>query len=173
MSPSIIISRSSYICIAVSIMTCSVGTVSSLPSPLHQQPQQQQREDGPVASGSTVGFGTVVWSVLTGCFDSDSTEPAAVCFKSKALTALDRTLAKSAVDIADGVSLANRVDRPLTDLPSEKADRAALDATKNPDQKLALLDSMIADRMDTLISTKSIVLGGSIGQEGEFQVVRG
>ncbi|VVC37914.1 Protein of unknown function DUF1676 [Cinara cedri] len=158
MSPSIAVRRVSCVCAAVAIMT---GAVSSLPATQLQRPQ---RENGPTAAGG--GSGVVAWSALAGCFDPHSTEPATVCLKSKALTALTRTLRKSTVDIANGVSLAARADAPLADPPTEEADRAALDAAEGPEQKNALLDRMIGDRLDALVSTKAIVLDGPTGQEG-------
>ncbi|VVC35073.1 Protein of unknown function DUF1676 [Cinara cedri] len=147
--------RISFVCAVVTVLAC---TVLSLPTTA-----QQQQEDG-FASG---GFGSVLWSVLDGCFDGDSTEPAAVCLKSKALTALDRAIAKPTVAVANGVSLSSRAGRSLQiDASAEEADRAALLAAKDPDHKNALLDDMLASRLDTLVSTKTIVLDGSAVQEG-------
>lgn len=147
--------------VAAAVVCCAViAPVSSLPAPA--QLQQPQKQD--------VGIGAVLWSVLDGCFDVDSTEPTAVCLKSRALTALDRAIAKPTVTIADGVSLASRAGRSLADPSTEKADRAALDAAKDPDHKSALLNDMLVDRMAVLMSTKSIVLDGLTEQEGEFRI---
>ncbi|VVC37916.1 Protein of unknown function DUF1676 [Cinara cedri] len=149
----------SSVCAVVAAMACAaavVGPVSALPAPAQQQPQQQD----------AVGLGTVLWSVVDGCFDADSAEPTAVCLKSKALTALDRALAKPTVTIAGGVSLASRAGKSLADPSTEKADRAALDAAKDPEHKSAMLDDMLANRVDMLMATKSIVLDGLAVQEG-------
>ncbi|XP_008189381.2 uncharacterized protein LOC103311519, partial [Acyrthosiphon pisum] len=141
------------------------------PPPQGQQqspPQQQPRqEDG---AGST-GFGAVLWSVLDDCFgDGDSAEPATVCLKSKALTALDRALGKPAVTVADGVTLTARAGKSLAvDPQADRADHAALDAAPDADSKNALLDDMLANRMDRLMSTRTIVLDGA-GQEGERRI---
>ncbi|XP_025195709.1 uncharacterized protein LOC112594910 [Melanaphis sacchari] len=135
--------------------------VSAASVPAAQQPPQQQRQED--------GFGVVLWSVLDDCFfgDDDTTTPATVCLKSKALTALDRALSKPAVTLADGVTLAARAGKSLqaVDPQAERADRAALDAAPDADAKNALLDDMLANRMDSLMSTRTIVLDGA-GQEG-------
>lgn len=145
----------SFVCVALAVS----GFAAAVPAP---QPQQPQREDAP----SSIGYGAVLWSVLDDCFD-DSDEPATVCLKSKALTALDRALAKPTVAIADGVALSARAGKSLpTDVQAEKADRAVLDATKDSDKKNALLDEMLASRMDRLMSTRTIVLDGATGEEG-------
>lgn len=152
--------RAPLVC-AVVVAAMAALTVSSPPA------QRRASEDGPASGG---GFGTAVaWSAAAGCFGPDSTEPAAVCLKTRALTALDRAIATAAVDIVDGVTLATRVDGPPAGPSSEKADRAALDAVADPGRKNALLDRMIADRMYTLVTTKTVVLDGSVGQEGECQ----
>jgi len=119
--------------------------------------QQQQRQEE--------GFGAVLWSVLDDCFgDADS---ATVCLKSKALTALDRALGKPAVTLADGVTLTARAGKSLAvDPQADRADRTALDAAPDADSKNALLDDMLASRMERLMSTRTIVLDGA-DQEGE------
>ncbi|VVC37917.1 Protein of unknown function DUF1676 [Cinara cedri] len=144
--------RVSFVCAAVALATAA-GLASASPA-------QQQQED----AGGAAGLGTVLWSVLDNCFDPDSTEPAAVCLKLKALTALDRALAKPNVAIVDGVSLAARAGKSLTEPHTEKADRAALDAAKDPEHKNALLDDMLVGRMDKLVSTRTIVLDGQEGR---------
>lgn len=97
----------------------------------------------------------------------DAAEPAAVCLKSKALTALDRALGKPAVTLVDGVTLTARAGKSLAvaDQQADRADRAALDAAPDADTKNALLDDMLASRVDRLVSTRTIVLDGA-GQEG-------
>lgn len=147
MSSSAVFRRFSLVCAAV-----LVTAAAAVPA---------QTEDGAAA-----GLGTVLWSVLDACFDPDSTEPAAVCLKLKALTAMDRALAKPNVVIAEGVSLAARAGKslPAHEPSAEQADRAALDAARDPDHKNALLDDMLAGRVDRLMSTRTIVLDG---QEGE------
>lgn len=145
-----------FVCAVVAAMACTV-----LSTPTTEQQQQE--------NGSSIGdLGSALWSVLDGCFDGYSTEPVAVCLKSKALTALDRAIAKPAVVIANGVSLSSRAGRSLQiDAVAEEADRATLEAVKDSDRKSALLDDMLASRLNTLMSTKSIVLDGSDVQEGE------
>ncbi|XP_022164202.1 uncharacterized protein LOC111029496, partial [Myzus persicae] len=130
-----------------------------------QQPQQQRQEDGGAAASA--GFGTVLWSVLDDCFgDVDAAGPATVCLKSKALTALDRALGKPALTLTDGVTLTARAGKSLAvDPQADRADRAALDAAPDADSKNALLDDMLASRMDRLMSTRTIALDGA-GQEG-------
>lgn len=159
-SSSAVFRRVSFVCAAVALVNAAV--------PAYAVPAQQHREDGGGASAAA-GLGAVLWSVLDNCFDPDSTEPAAVCLKSKALTAMDRALAKPTVVIADGVSLTARVGKSLAEPSTEKDDRAALDAAKDSDHKNALLDDMLTGRMDKLISTRTIVLDG---QEGETVVTR-
>lgn len=155
--------RVSFVCAAAAAMACAtIVPVSSVPAPATQL-QSPQKQD--------VGLGTVLWSVVDGCFDTELTDPIAVCLKSKALTALDRALAKPTVTIVEGLSLASRAGKSLTDHQStEKADRAALDAAKDPDHKSALLDDMLVNRIDMLMSTKNIVFDGLASQEGEFRV---
>jgi len=108
--------------------------------------------------------------VLDDCFGDGggpSADPAAVCLKSKALTALDRALGKPTVTVAEGVTLTARAGKSLAvDPQAERADRAALEAATDADSKNALLDDMLASRMDRLMSTRTIVLDGA-GQEGE------
>jgi len=146
-----------FVCVALA----AFGLVSAVPLEQQQQPQhqqQQQREDGG-------GFGAALWSVLDDCLN-DASGSTAVCLKSKALTALDRALAKPTVVLAEGVALSARAGKSLQDAQAEKADRAALDAVaSDPDRKNALLDDMLASRMDRLMSTRTIVLDGD--QEGE------
>jgi hypothetical protein len=157
MSPPSVAFSSACVALAVFGLAASV--------PVEQQPQQQRQEDGGAASG---GFGTVLWSVLDDCFgDGDAATPATVCLKSKALTALDRALGKSAITVTDGLTLTARAGKSLSvDPQAERADRAALDAAPDADAKNALLDDMLASRMDRLMSTRTIVLDGA-GQEGE------
>uniref|UniRef100_A0A2S2NPA5 Uncharacterized protein n=1 Tax=Schizaphis graminum TaxID=13262 RepID=A0A2S2NPA5_SCHGA len=149
-------------CVALAVF----GLAASVPveQQHHQQPQQHQRQEDGAGSG---GFGTVLWSVLDDCFgDGDAATPATVCLKSKALTALDRALGKSAITVADGLTLTARAGKSLSvDPQAERADRAALDAAPNADAKNALLDDMLASRMDKLMSTRTIVMDGA-GQEG-------
>lgn len=147
-------------CIRVSFVVCAFA-VHGLANAVSTQP-----ENGATADGS--GYATVVWSVLEDCFDVDSTEPATVCLKSKALTALDRALSKPTVTVVDGVALAARAGKSLpVDQQAEKTDRAALDAAKDPDHKNELLDDMLAIRMNRLMSTRTIVFDEPEGQEGE------
>jgi len=143
----------SFVCVSLAVF----GSTASVPQ--QSQQQQQQREDG---------FGAVLWSVLDDCFgDVTSTVPATVCLKSKALTALDRALGKSAVTLTEGVTLAARAGKSLAvDPQADRADRAALDAAPDADSKNAMLDDMLASRMDRLMSTRTIVLDG-VDQEGE------
>lgn len=147
-----------YVCVAFAIF----GVGSSVPM------QQQSIEDTGVPS--TAGrLGSILWTVLDDCFgggDDDSTEPATLCLKSKALTALDRALSKPTLAIADGVALSARSGKSLVDPQTEKADRAALDSAKDSGHKSALLDNMIANRLDQLMSTRTIVLEESGTQEG-------
>jgi hypothetical protein len=127
---------------------------------------QQQRED--IAVG---GLGTVLWTVLDDCFGDGGDETAVVCLKSKALTALDRALSKPTVTVADGLVLSARAGKSLTiDPQAEKADREALAAVKDSDRKSAMLDDMLAVRMERLMSSRSIVLDGPTDQEGEHQL---
>ncbi|XP_060856963.1 uncharacterized protein LOC132934653 [Metopolophium dirhodum] len=145
----------SSVCVALAVF----GLAASVPV----EQQQQRQEDG----AGSAGFGTVLWSVLDDCFgDGEAAEPATVCLKSKALTALDRALGKSSVTVADGVTLAARVGKSLAvDPQADRADRAALDAASDADSKNALLDDMLANRMDRLMSTRTIMLDGA-SQEG-------
>lgn len=145
-----------FVCVALAV----TGFAATVPT------QQPQRDDAPPSSA---GYGAVLWSVLDDCFD-DSDEPATVCLKSKALTALDRALAKPTLAITDGVTLSARTGKSLpVDVQAEKADRAALDAAEDSDKKNALLDEMLASRMDRLMSTRTIVLDGAANQEGELK----
>lgn len=146
------------VCVAFAVL----GSVSSVPT----------QDDAPsVSAGPGFGLGSVLWTVLDDCFD-ESAEPVALCLKSKALTALDRALSKPAVAIADGVTLAARAGKSLADPQTERADRAALDAAKDTGHKSALLDDMLVSRMDKLVSTRTIVLDGLTGQEGEGKLKR-
>lgn len=149
---------SSAVCAAFFLV---VGTASAVPV--------QQPEDGTV-TGATAGFGAVLWSVLDDCVgDTADAEPAMVCFKSKALTALDRALSKPTVTLVDGLALSVRSAKSLADPHAEQADRAALDSAKDPAHKNALLDDMLASRMDKLMTTRTIVVDG--GQEGNYRVM--
>lgn len=133
--------------------------------PLQQQQQQQQQPD----DGAGVGWGTVLWSALEDCWDGGDS---AVCLKTKALTVLDRALSKPTVTVADGVVLSARAGKSLhgtIDPHAEKADRAALDAVNDTDRKNAMLDEMLATRMDRLVSSRSIVLEGPAGEEGKMR----
>lgn len=103
------------------------------------------------------------------CFDEDSDQPAAMCLKSKALTAMDRVLSKPAVTVVNGLTLSARSGKSLSvDVQAAKNDRAALDATKDSDQKNALLDDMLFNRMEQIVSTRTIVMDGPNGEEGEL-----
>ncbi|XP_050062638.1 uncharacterized protein LOC114125013 [Aphis gossypii] len=147
----------SFVCVSLAVFVSS-ASVPAVQQPPQQQ-QQQRQEDG---------FGSVLWSVLDDCFfgDGDAASPATVCLKSKALTALDRALGKSAVTLADGLTLSARAGKSLAvDPQAERAERAALDAAPDADSKSALLDDMLASRMDRLMSTRTIVMDGA-GQEG-------
>ncbi|XP_015367859.1 PREDICTED: uncharacterized protein LOC107164520 [Diuraphis noxia] len=145
----------SFVCVCLAVF----GSTASVPA---QQPQQHRQEEG---------FGAVLWSVLDDCFgDFDSVT---VCLKSKALTALDRALGKPAVTLADGVTLTARAGKSLAvDPQAERADRAALDAAPDADSKNALLDDMLASRMDRLMSTRTIELDGA-DQEGRKKKDKG
>lgn len=149
-------SRVLFLC-AIAVAACSVRLVSSVP----------QQEDG-----ASSGFGTVMWSVMNGCFDSDSADPTVVCLKSKALTALDRALVQPTVAIADGVALAARDSKSLADPLTEKVDRAALEAAKDSDHKSSLLDTMLANRLNELMSTRAIVLDTQEGENRWFTTYR-
>lgn len=136
-------------------------------------PLQQTEHEAAATAG---GLGSVLWSVLEDCLGGDdSTEPATVCLKSKALTALDRALSKPTVTVADGLVLSARAGKSLmmVDPQAEKADRAALDAVKDSDRKNAMLDDMLASRMDRLMSSRSIVLEGSATEEGNVCPLHG
>ncbi|XP_060847564.1 uncharacterized protein LOC132927124 [Rhopalosiphum padi] len=149
-------SSSTYV-FALSLFASAVIGIAAASVP----PPQQQQQDG------STGFGAVLWSVLDDCFLGDGDASAAVCLKSRALTALDRALGKATVTVADGVTLAARAGKSLqpVDPQAERADRAALEAAPDADAKNALLDDMLASRMDRLMSTRTIVLDGA-GQEG-------
>ncbi|CAI6357148.1 unnamed protein product [Macrosiphum euphorbiae] len=146
----------SFVCVSLAVF----GSTASVP-----QQSQQRQEDG---------FGAVLWSVLDDCFgDVTSAVPATVCLKSKALTALDRALGKSAVTLTEGVTLAARAGKSLAfDPQADRADRAALDAAPDDDSKNAMLDDMLANRMDRLMSTRTIVLDG-VDQEGRKKKDKG
>lgn len=102
-------------------------------------------------------------TILDDCFDERSDEPAAVCLKTKALSALDRALSKPVATVVAGKAL-------TIDQAAEKAGRAAPGAAKVSDEKNVLLDDMLAYRMDRLVSARTIVLlDGPEGQEGEQQ----
>lgn len=148
-----------FVCVSLAAV---VGLAVSVPTSQQQQPQPRSDD----ATGSGGGLGTVLWSVLDDCFGGDDDDSAAVCLKTRALTALDRALGKPTVTVADGVSLAARAGKSLADPQADKADRAALDAAKDPEQKNALLDDMLASRMNRLMSTRTIVLDDV--QEGEL-----
>lgn len=151
----------------ITIVLCSLavfGLVNAIP--MRQQQQQQQKDNNHPAAES--GFSTVFWSVMDDCFGEDSDQPAAVCLKYKALTAMDRVLSKPTVTVVDGVALFARSGKALpVDVQAEKNDRAALDAAKDPDQKNALLDDMLFNRMEQIVSTRTIVMDGPNGEEGE------
>uniref|UniRef100_A0A2S2QRN0 Uncharacterized protein n=1 Tax=Sipha flava TaxID=143950 RepID=A0A2S2QRN0_9HEMI len=156
MSPSVI-----AISFTFALAFAVFGLASSAPD---LQQQQHRAEEG---SSSTGGLGMVLWSVLDDCFGDESDGSAAICLKSKALTALDRALSKPTVVVAEGVSLSARAGKSLlVDPQTEKADRAALDAVKDSDRKSAMLNDMLIDRMDRLMSSRTIVLDGSVDQEG-------
>lgn len=150
---------SPVICVSFVFVLSVFGLSDAIPV---QQQQQQHPKDAATAEN---GFATVVWSVMDECFDEDSAQPTAVCIKSKALTALDRVLSKSTVIITDGVALSARAGKSLpVDQQAEKADRAALDAAKNSDEKNALLDDMLVSRMEQIVSTRSIVMDDVEGE---------
>lgn len=140
--------------VAVTSLFCVALAVSGLADPVPAQ--QPPREDAAAA-----GFGTLLWSVMDDCFD-DWPEPVTLCLKSKALTALNRALSKPTVPIVDGVALSTRASKSMQDAaeprPDETADLAALDAVQDLDHKSALLDDMLASRIDRLLSTRTIVL---------------
>lgn len=129
----------------------------------HQQPPQEHQED----DTSTSGYGTVLWSVIEDCL-SDGAEPATLCFKSKALTAMDRALSKPSVTLVDGFTLSARSGKSLADSHTEQADRAALNAAKDADHKNALLDDMLAARMEKLVATRTISMDSPDAQEGNL-----
>lgn len=156
-SPATAVSRRVWsVCAAIALAAVFLTAASSA---------EQQQSDG--------GFGAVLWSVLDGCLDADSAEPTVVCLKSRALTALDRALARPTVTVAEGVSLATRTGKSLpVDLQlAGKADRAALDAAKDSDHKNALLDDMLVSRLNDFVNTRSIVLDDFAGQEGELIII--
>ncbi|KAF0761963.1 Uncharacterized protein FWK35_00021949 [Aphis craccivora] len=132
----------SFVCVA---STAAIAAATAVAPP-------QQEDGGPT------GFGTVLWSVLDDCFSGDAAGAATVCLKSKALTALDRALGKPALTVVDGVTLTARAGKSLqaVDPQADRADRAALDAAPDADSKSALLDDMLASRMDRLMSTRTI-----------------
>lgn len=139
----------SLLCAAVSLP----HTVTSVPA------SQLHRADDDATPGD--GIGTVLWSMLDGCFDSDAAEPLIVCLKYNALTALDRTF-------ADGVPT-DSTRRDGRSLQAERADRDALEAVKNSDHKSALLSDMLASRLAEFVSSRANVLYGSdLQEEGEF-----
>lgn len=154
--------------VTVTRRVSSVCAVVALAVALATAPSsaEQQSAAAAAAAGGGGGFGTVLWSVLDGCLGVDSTEPTTVCFKSRALTALDRALARPSIAVAEGVTLAARAGKslPADLLQAEKADRAALDAANDSDHKSALLDDMLVSRFNDFVSTRSIVLDA---QEGE------
>lgn len=152
-------SRVSFLC-TIALAACSVRLVSSVPT----VPQQEE--------GASSGFSTVMWSVLNGCFDSDSADPIVVCLKSKALTALDRALVQPTLAVADGVALAARDSKSLADPLTEKVDRAALEAARDLDHKSAMLDTMLANRMNEFMSTRAIVLDTQEGEDRWFTTHR-
>lgn len=149
-----------FVCAAVFVF----GSVTAVPAATQQS--QEQQEDGG-------GLGTVLWSVLDDCY-SGSDNPV-VCLKTRALTALDRALVRPTIVLTDGVSLAARAGKvmqssPLADPQTERSDRAALDAVDGPERKNALLDDMLVSRLDRLMSTRTIVLDGPAGEEGEYRI---
>lgn len=143
-----------------------IGLVAAVPAETHPSLQTQSEDGG----GGAGGFATVAWSVLDDCFGGDHGS-ATVCLKTRALTALDRALAKPTVSVADGLTLATRTGKSLVDPQTDKADRAALDATNDPDQKNALLDDMLASRLDRLLTTRTVVLDSPADQEGNLFTV--
>lgn len=151
-----------FVCVAAFVL----GSAAAAAVPAATQQQQEQQEDGG-------GLGTVLWSVLDDCYGG-SGDPV-VCLKTRALTALDRALVRPTIVLTDGVSLAARAGKamqssPLADPQTERADRAALDAADGPERKNALLDDMLVSRLDRLMSTRTIVLDGPVGEEGEYRV---
>ncbi|XP_022166871.1 uncharacterized protein LOC111031299 [Myzus persicae] len=147
--------------IAISFVCVSLAVFGSTASVQPQQTQQRQED----------GFGAVLWSVLEDCFGDVGS--VTVCLKSKALTALDRALGKPALTLTDGVTLAARAGKSLAvDPQADRADRAALDSAPDADSKNAMLDDMLASRMDRLMSTRTIVLDG-VDQEGRKKKDKG
>ncbi|XP_015378042.1 PREDICTED: uncharacterized protein LOC107172267 [Diuraphis noxia] len=148
----------------VCVIASAVIGIAASESPPGQQQQQipQQRQEDDVGS---MGLGAVLWSVLDDCYgDVDSVT---VCLKSKALTAHDRAPGKPALTSVDGVTLAFRAGKSLdVDPQADLADRAALDAAPDADSKNVLLNDMLANRIDRLMSTRTVELDGA-GQEGE------
>ncbi|XP_050426876.1 uncharacterized protein LOC126837115 [Adelges cooleyi] len=144
-----------------------VAVAVAVPMQQDASAQTAQLED------TVFGFGKVLWSVFDDCFGGESSERPTVCLKGRALTALDRALSKPTVNIVDGVALTARTGKSVADPHDEEKDRAALDATKDADQKDALLDDMIANRVDRLMATRTIVLDGLLGQEGRKKKDKG
>jgi len=132
----------SFVCAAT-----LAAVVRSVPPP----GQQQQ----PSAHRPTGGLGPVLWSALHDCLDDAAGSSAvAACLKSKALTVLDRALTSAR---------AGKSTPPV----DRRAELAAVDA--DPDAQNALLDGMLANRFDRLVSSRTFALDAIAGQEGERQ----
>lgn len=134
-------------------VTLVFGLALAMPAQ-NQQPQLQEEQDDESAFAS---YGMALWSVVEDCF-SEISESTTVCFKSKAMTALDRALSKPTITLMNGITLSARSGKSLIDSHAEQADRAALDAVKDLDQKNALLDDMLATRVERFMSSRSIVM---------------
>lgn len=145
--------------VRVSFAVCAILAVSFASAVPAQN--QHQEEDG----ASDPGFGSVLWSVIEDCL-GDGGEPASMCFKSKAVIALDRALSKPSVTLVEGLALSARSAKSLADPHAEQADHAALDATKDLDRKNTLLDDMLAVRVDRLMSTRTLIVESPDEQEG-------
>lgn len=147
--PPVAFRRISFLC-AVAASACIGVTSTSVPA--YQPPD----------NASPGGFGAALWSALNGCIVSDEV---VVCLKSKALTALDRALAKPTFNIVEGVTLRARDGKSLVD--PLQADHVALVAAKDPDHKRTLLDEIFAKRLDEFVSTRTVELNGLAEHEGE------
>lgn len=129
--------------VLVPLMAGVFGLVVSVPP--SQVPGTHAAAEGPYA---------VFWSALDDCFGRGG-EDAAVCLKYKALIAVDRVLGDPSPVVADGVSLTARAgDSPGPDDPPRtvRRDLAVVDAVRDPGRKSALLDDMLASRVEEFAS---------------------
>ncbi|XP_050527242.1 uncharacterized protein LOC126897572 [Daktulosphaira vitifoliae] len=156
--------------IRLSLFCAAFGLVIAVP--MHQETTPAESSPSQIED-SLLGFGKVLWSVVDDCFGGVSSERPTVCLKSRALIALDRALSKPTVNIMEGVALTARTAKSVVDNSSENNDRVILESTKDVDQKDALLDDMIANRVDKLMATRTIVLDGLLGQEGRKKKDKG